>query len=215
MRIVDLSLPICEEVTPVPGHPNTRREPIMTPGHPHLANTLLTHSLHVGTHVDAPKHFYPDGLSIDKVDLNRLIGKTYFLDVHTFVNPGQAITLSDLQRAGLPDAAAVRGNRILVFANWCARNWNRGPLYGGQPYLHADLAIWLVDAGLAAFAADFPVDGGPPWPNHLALLGAGIPLIENLINLDLIDRMVVTLWALPLKMKDDNGGPARVIAVLD
>ena len=215
MQIVDLSIPVCEEVTPVPGHPSTRREPIDTPGYPHLKNTLLIHSLHVGTHIDAPRHFFPDGLSIDEVDLYRLIGKTYFLDVHGFVRPGEPITLSDLRKAGLPDAEEIHNNRILVFADWCGRNWNRDSLYDGQPYLHPDVASWLVDAGLAAFAADFPVDSGPPWPNHLTLLDAGIPLIENLINLDQIDRAVVTLWALPLKMKDDNGGPARVIAVLD
>lgn len=215
MRLIDLTIPVCEELTPVPGHPHTRREPIITSGYDFIANTLLIHSLHSGTHVDAPKHFYPDGLAIDRVDLNRLVGKTFLVDVHDFVRPGSAITVDDLKRGGLPDAEQIKDNRILIYANWCAHRWNNGPLYRGQPYLHTTTAKWLVNAGLAALASDFPIDNGPPYQNHQIMLGAGILLIENLINIEQINQTVFTLLALPLKIKDDNGGPARVVALAD
>ena len=48
---------------------------------------MCTHS---GTHIDAPKHFFKYGKSIDKIDLNYFITKAAVLDL-TFIQEGQKI----------------------------------------------------------------------------------------------------------------------------
>ena len=73
----------------------------------------------------------------------------------------------------------------------------------------------MVEVGIVALAMDFSVDGAYPYPCHQILLGAGIPLIENLINLDQINRSEFTLMAFPLKIDGGDGAPARVLAAIE
>ena len=69
-------------------------------------------------------------------------------------------------------------------------------------------------------SVDFPIDKHPPTPQstihdfpvHRHLLGRGIPLIENLINLDQLVGKEFELWALPIKLKDGDGAAARAVA---
>jgi kynurenine formamidase len=48
---------------------------------------------------------------------------------------------------------------------------------------------------------------------HEILLGGGITIIEGLCNLDQIKAEFVTLIALPIKYKNGDGAPARVVAI--
>ena len=69
-------------------------------------------------------------------------------------------------------------------------------------------------------AVDFPIDKHPPTPQstindfpvHRLLLGRGIPLIENLINLDQLTGLDFELWALPLKLLGGDGAATRAVA---
>ena len=49
--------------------------------------------------------------------------------------------------------------------------------------------------------------------NHLVLFRAGIPLIENLANLNRVSRPRVKVYALPVPVRGLDAFPLRVIAV--
>ena len=49
--------------------------------------------------------------------------------------------------------------------------------------------------------------------NHLVLFRAGIPVIENLANLDRVSRPRVKVYALPVPARGLDAFPLRVIAV--
>jgi kynurenine formamidase len=49
--------------------------------------------------------------------------------------------------------------------------------------------------------------------NHLLLFRAGIPVIENLTNLDQLTQKRVRVYALPVPAKGLDAFPLRVIAV--
>jgi kynurenine formamidase len=52
-------------------------------------------------------------------------------------------------------------------------------------------------------------------PEHLALLSKNVPVVEGLTNLEpLLGEPRVQIVALPLKLKDGNGAPARVVALV-
>jgi kynurenine formamidase len=51
--------------------------------------------------------------------------------------------------------------------------------------------------------------------NHLTLFRAGIPLVENLANLDQVSGRRVTVYALPVPVKGLDSFPLRVIALVD
>jgi hypothetical protein len=48
-----------------------------------------------------------------------------------------------------------------------------------------------------------------------SMMGRGVPIIENLVNLDQIGQPRSTFFGLPLRIKVATGSPIRAVAVLD
>src|SRR6185437_5022892 len=59
----------------------------------------ITMSNHVGTHVDAPRHFIPDGSSITEIPLEVLNGRVRVVEIH---NP-EKIDVPELQELVVVD----------------------------------------------------------------------------------------------------------------
>ena len=220
MRLIDLTIPWGPEVEPVPGHPHIYYVPI----HHHelhgLSTGFATFSIHTGTHIDAPYHFIPGGLTIDRVPLEWLCGPAVLVDLRMHARPGQPFTVEALRRA-VGDPAQLRDRRAVLWSGWAEEHWRDPRFYRDNPYLATDAAEWLVECGVRALAVDFAVDGGPPkppgqarYPVHLVTLGANVCLIENLINLHAIPVREFTLLAMPVPVVGGNGGPARVAALV-
>ena len=115
MRIIDLSLPIEEGMMTFPTH-----------WHPVVEVTILgRHGIegretrkivlgtHIGTHADAPRHFVPNGRTIDDVPLEILVGPAVVLDF-TSCAPLKEIDVIDLKRE-LRDRAP---ERIILRTGW-------------------------------------------------------------------------------------------------
>jgi kynurenine formamidase len=47
------------------------------------------------------------------------------------------------------------------------------------------------------------------------MMGRGVPIIENLVNLDQVDQPRFTFIGLPLRIKGATGSLIRAVAVLD
>ena len=58
-----------------------------------------------------------------------------------------------------------------------------------------------------------PVDAAN-LPNHRALLGAGMVIVENLVDIVDILEQTFSFCALPLKFAQADGAPVRAVAVL-
>ena len=212
MKIIDLSIPLSKEVTPPQGHPYVEVTSLRNHATDSVAVSVITFSLHTGTHVDAPYHFIPGATKIDQLDLSKLIGPAIVIDIRKQAVSQQPITVDDLYVGGWPQN--VRGKIIVLFSGWAEQNWNKQNYYTENPYLSEDAANFIAGSGILALAVDFPVDGCSSFPVHRIVLGAGIPQIENLINLDKLPRDFI-LAAIPLKIHNAEAGPARVVAFID
>jgi len=206
MEIVDLSLHLYEGMPRFPGkwHTDVRIENTGS----YEKNQCLVHKIklctHSGTHIDAPKHFFKKGLSIDRIDLKCFITQAHLLDL-TFVKPGQSVKEDNLRTFNLEKAEAV-----ILNTGWY-KQWFTGNYYSNFPEFTGEAALYLKEfQNIRAIATDIPFN----IEVHKILLGAGKILIENIINLDQIKwENPVELIALPLKIKDGDAAPARVIAV--
>lgn len=214
-RLVDLSMTWGRKVQPLEGHPQIAFEPITTHEKDKRSNTKVTFSIHTGTHIDSPYHFFPNGKTIEQLPLETFIGTAILVDLRGVAKPGHEITLNELKEEGELTKDNVEGKRIVLWGDWAEHRWNTPDLYKNNPYLSEEAAEWLRDSGIAALALDFAVDGAAPYPNHPILLGAEIPLIENLVNLNQIKSREFTLIAFPLSIEGGDGSPARVIAKID
>ena len=212
-ELFDLTMPFSEKTIPVPGHPCPRFEPLTTLEDDGVRNTMMTISIHTGTHIDAPSHFVPDGASIDEIPIDRFRRPGVRLDLRDLAEPGEQITLGHLKQAGY-DPTEARDSILMLASGWSDKTWQTEQLYGTNPFLAQDAAEALADAAPSALGLDFAVDDTKPWPNHTILLGAGVLLIENLMRLPELPRDGFEVMAFPLKLVGENGGPTRVVAEL-
>ena len=217
MKIIDLSLHIEEGMMTFPTH-----------WHPVVEVTILgRHGIegretrkivlgtHIGTHADAPRHFIPNGRTIDEVPLDILVGPA------TVVNfsPCRALQVIDV-----PDLKAKLGNkvpaRLILRTDW-SEYFGQMAFYNEYPFFSEAAATWMVENGVRLIAMDTPSPDNPAHsrgtakdsPNHKVLLGAGVVLVEYVCNLKSVTASEVELVVLPLKLKGCDGSPVRCVAI--
>ena len=219
-ELIDLTLTLgSDRVAPVPGLIGVCTEPLHTHESHARSNTKLTLATHIGTHVDAPYHFDPGGTTVENMPLNRYVGPALLLDLRAVAKGLTPLSVSDIQNSG-GTSEAVKDKIVVLFTGWAAAESGGDRFYSQGPYLSNEGAAYLADNGVNAVSVDFPIDKHPATPQstiqdfpvHRLLLGRGIPLIENLINLDQLVGREFELWALPIKLKDGDGAAARAVA---
>ncbi|MSR79574.1 MAG: cyclase family protein [Gemmataceae bacterium] len=212
MNIVDLSYCVDETIPAYPGDTpyavnvamiatGPGKDPIL----PNLSQIRL--GLHVGTHGDAPFHFWPSGNTIDKVDLHRGLGAACKI-ILDHIKPGQAILVEHLKEF---EAMITQNPRILFWTGW-DKNFRNPNYFTHHPYIHSDTAKYLLTLGVITVGMDFPSVDYPPHDTHFVLLGANIFILENLTGLEQLPTDGFSLAALPLKLRGRDGSPVRAVA---
>ena len=208
-RIVDLSLDITDRAPTFWPDPKTAVIPHLGIANLKYNITQLVMSTHLGTHLDAPFHFFDDGRTVDEVDPGRGIGPAWVLDF-SGKRPKEDITRGDLLAH---DRKLARGARIVVRTGW-DRVYPEERYFTDYPGFPPDACVLLAERGIACLALDTPSVYGPDYVAvHHTLLGAGILIVEGLAHLERLMNERVFLAALPLRIKGRDGSPCRVIAV--
>lgn len=210
-RIIDLTYPLSPDTVMYPGLPGPEFEPFFSVDGNGASVTRVSFVTHAGTHIDAPSHVFSGGQTVDNLPLERLIGDAAVVDLSRRGDPS-VISLADLQ---VHDQEICAGD-ILLLITGIFREYGRPAYNDACPALDADAAEWLVGKGIAAYATDatsIERPGTTGNPMHHILLGSGIPIIENLANLEALCSARVRLIALPLKLASGDGGPCRVVAL--
>jgi kynurenine formamidase len=177
------------------------------------------------THLDAPKHFFKDGLANHEVPLEQLIGEAVVIDM-TNKQPGDLITAQDLEKSGVE---VKSGDIVIIRTGWTDQAFGTKKFWSDQIGLSLDAGDWLVEKGIKALVTDFYTDPQPVKAcetcgalhkierakirNHHKFLSRGILLIDFVTNLKAIKYNRVLLICLPIKLKGTDGAPARVIAI--
>lgn len=175
-----------------------------------------THSIllgsHTGTHVDAPLHFYDHENGIDQLDLQKVCGDVSVINF-THIREGQCVKLEDVTKIEV-------GKRMIFRFDWF-KKWKTEEYYKRFPYFTMESAQYLVEKGMQLLALDTPSpDNGSAIMSkndsliHKFLLKNKVTIIEYLNNTDQLKQGIqYQLFALPIKLSDCDGAPARVIAV--
>lgn len=206
MGFIDISLPLQGDLPVWPGDPKILLKWLSRIDHGSMANvTELEMSVHSGTHIDAPFHFNQNGTTIDKIDLNVLIGSVTVVDVpHNILT----ITSEYLKSLELPECERI------LFKTKNTLLWERKEKRFYPNYVGIDPsgAQWLVDKNIKLVGIDYlsisPFDCTVE--PHKLLLGAGIVVLEG-INLSNAASGNYKLICLPLNLQGREGSPARVI----
>lgn len=216
MKIHDLSITIDENCMAcgTPWHVHVKLE--------HLGKInevgRNTHSIflgsHTGTHMDAPLHFYDGRKGIDAANLESICGPCKVVDM-SFVKAGAEITIEDIKNLEICE-------RMLFRFGWY-KHWQKDDFYKCFPFFSVEAAEYLISKGLRVIALDTPSpDNGnaigekDDSPVHKLFLKNDVTIIEYLTETDALEAgKVYNLFALPLKIRDCDGAPARVIMTED
>lgn len=217
MPLIDMSAGIADGMVrhPAPHLPEVSVQPAATHETHKRSVQKVTFGTHVSTHLDAPFHALPDGATIDRIDLEVFIGEARMVMVEG-VGRDKPIAPADLE----PHADILKGNRrVILRTGWAEQTWGTREYFTQGPYLTREAARFLADCGLWLLGMDFPnIDApeetraGIPAPNHQIMLGTGMVLLENLLNLDKIPDAPFRLMAQPLALKGGDGCPCRAVA---
>jgi kynurenine formamidase len=162
-----------------------------------------------GTYLDSPFHRFPDGKDLAALDLAALAD----LDCVVVRAAGRS------ERAITPDVFEglnLRGKAVLVHTGW-DRHWRSDHYFEGHPFLTADTAQLLVDAGatlvgIDSYNIDDTADGRRPV--HTSLLGAEIPIVEHLCGLQHLPDQGCRFFAVPVKVAGFGTFPVRAFAIV-
>lgn len=205
-RIVDLSQPLGDGTPVFPGD-GPVRVTVLEQGSVNLSR--IDFSVHTGTHMDAPFHFFSGAESIDRVPLDRCMGPARLLDLRG-IAAGAEIRREHL--ATHPDAP-LGAHAVILHTGW-SKQWGGPRYFSGHPCLAADAAQFLVDCAVQLVGVDMPSVDRAPYPAHQILLRAGVPIVENLTNLDAIGADLFRILVLPLKLAGRDGSPVRAVAIV-
>lgn len=170
--------------------------------------TMLTH---VGTHIESPYHHRKDGADISRIPLQTLVGEAEILNF-TDKKPNETIELDEVGRRG----AGIRRGDIVIIHTGRDKFYHDPKKAHERPFPTNEAVRWLIKRGMKCIGIDctgIEVKGSDTQPNHEALFAAGIPLIENIANLDKLTRSRVLLFALPLPIIGLESCPIRLIAI--
>lgn len=176
------------------------------------ATTLHLYS-HSGTHMDAPAHFEVNDRTIDTLPIERFISEAWVVNLQ-HIKPKEEIRIEHL------DSVAGRfkkGQSILLHTGW-SKKLGTDDYRNALPRISRELALWLGEIGVNILGVEPPSVADvnnleEVTEIHNILMENDIIIIEGLTNLDAISQTKVSLIALPLKVENGDGAPARVIAV--
>ena len=209
MKIFDISIPVNSELPVWPGDPKIvlKRYQAISEGHA-SNNSKLSCSVHSGTHVDAPSHFIEDGITVDQLPLDVLIGPAFVAD---FPN-ADAVTPDSLKALDLPKETTRLLIKTRNSALWSDPHHQFAPDFVA---ITPDAANWVVNRGIRLIGIDYLSiqrykDLEPL--THETLLEAGIVIVEGLC-LQNIQAGIYTLICLPIKLAGSEGAPARSVLI--
>jgi arylformamidase len=205
MKIIDVTVPIRSGMIVYEGDPPVQRTLAQSIAGGAICNvSRLACGVHTGTHIDAPVHFIEGAAGIEATPLDALIGDACVVDATGITADIDAVTLS---RLAIP-ADATR----LLFKTPNSRLWERDAFSPDFFGLAEDAARELVRRGVRLVGIDYLsiAPKADPAPTHIALLSAGVVIVEGL-DLRAVTPGAYRLVCLPLLLEGSDGAPARAL----
>jgi kynurenine formamidase len=179
-------------------------------------HSMITLSEHTGTHIDAPKHFIPGGLSVDELPLKTVMGRGVTISA-LGLKERDALPLQAVKDFEAEQGAIKEGDIVMFRFGWDAKyrlQPESAPYLKDWPGLSSEGAEYLAARKVKAVGCDtlaLDAFGAGTNPCHRILLGKGIPIIENIRNLEKLPAFSYCI-GLPNKFKNGSGSPIRLVA---
>ena len=205
MPWIDISVPLRNGMVAWPGDAPFERTSALeiAKGDPCNLSQIST-TAHIGTHMDAPRHYLRDAPGMETMPIAASIGRARVIEIH---DP-EVIRTSELEPHHL-----AKGERVLFKTRNSGRCWTADHFQKNYIYIAPETARYLAQCGVQTVGVDYLSVGGfesGGAETHRILLEAGIWIIEGLM-LEHVDPGEYELVCLPLKIVGGDGAPARAV----
>jgi kynurenine formamidase len=230
VRKVDLTYPFNQAMPYWPGRLQEAFSHTVEEVRPQVWGGCFTMSEHMGTHVDAPRHFVAEGRTTAQLRVDEVVSLGVVIDISDKVEPAPdySLTTDDVldweRRYGQIPVTST----VLLHSGW-GRRWNDPEAYlnsDSEGILHfpgfsGDAARFLVQErgvttlGLDTLSADNMVrtlieDS----PVHRIVHEADGRIIENVARLDQLPARGFILVMASILIEGGTGAPARIFALV-
>lgn len=205
-HIVDLTRPLGPDTPVPPGDPAVVLDRVAEHSPDGYEVTRICLGSHSGTHIDAPRHFFPHGSFLSDYPPERFVARGVVLDVRF---PPSGVIDRDFLAGKLEGIVLQPGDFALLWTGYDPEG--AGETYE-EPVLASEAATLLLDLGVSLVGTDANGLDAEPYPVHRLLLGADVLLAEGLCNLELLGAGSVQCAFLPLFVTRTDGAPIRAIA---
>lgn len=154
-KIYDLSQPLNEDVPFWPYYPPFEVKYIKRKAEHGVNAQYIQTSNHMGTHLDAPRHFVTGGKTVDQVPLDWLYGEGVIVDLTDEMDD-----LAVYSPEMIEERVEVREGDILILHT----GWHRHAQFGDDPdeerYIHLhpgahpDMVEWLLEKEIKVWGVD-------------------------------------------------------------
>jgi len=202
---IDITFPLNSSLPKWPGSKGFKSIQIKSFENDGVNHTEISLDNHYGTHLDAPLHFIREGKSIEDLDLQKLIGKAYVVEIYDVKSIGAV----ELEMANIPLEA-----KKLLFKTDNQKLWksNKGVFEPDFTAVSAEGAQWLINRGIELVGIDYlsiqRYHDGPE--THLLLLRNEVIIVECL-KLEEVSTGWYDLICLPILIAGAEGAAARVL----
>lgn len=228
-RIVDLTYSFNEKT---PYWPGDRYQPfqlrtIATLEDDGVLSKAIALPEHLGTHLDAPNHFEPHPISLEKIALKDLVGPGVVIDLSLKAEQDADawLTREDIAAWEAEHGPVPLGAIVFLHTGW-GRFWNHYERYKNQdlagtlhfPGYSPEAAAYLIqDRQAKGLGIDtLSIDRGisKDFAVHHVVNKAGRYGLENVAQLDQLPATGFSVVVAPMKIEDGSGGPTRILAFL-
>jgi kynurenine formamidase len=226
-RVVDLTHPLTTGFPTFGGEMQLELETVSTFAEDgYLSNRWRIHE-HTGTHLDAPLHFAPEGLSVAEIAAESLIVPAIVVDIREKAqhDADARLTAADLRAFEAAHGLIPAGSAVLMDSGWDVRTADPATFRNADelgvmhfPGFHEDAAAMLLaDRHVVGIGVDtLSLDYGPSieFPVHRAWLPSNRWGLECLANLGQLPPVGATLFVGAPAVVGGTGAPSRVLALV-
>lgn len=214
MKIIDLSMDISAGMIVFPGDPGVTLDLINHFSKDLCQVTELCFGSHTGTHVDAPRHFLPEGSTIVDLPLASFVGEAICLKPEISSGLGQdhpVMNLSEEQKS------LIRENDRILFSTGWDKYAGTSAYFQGYPVFSESLTGFLLKKRPILIGADLPTleNQGDPFWMHREMFAGNTVFAEGLINLTQLEGKRFFFSAAPLKLAQGDGSPVRAYGIVE
>ncbi|HEX2729278.1 MAG TPA: cyclase family protein [Rubrobacteraceae bacterium] len=203
---IDVSVTLRSGMFHWPDNPPVRIERMLDIERVDVANvSKIAMGSHTGTHMDAPLHFIRDGKGLEEMPFGATMGGVRVIEIQ---DP-ESIKPDELRPHDIR-----KDERVLFKTRNSVRGWAADDAFDEDfVFISQEAARYLAEREVQTVGVDYLSVGGfheDGKETHVALLGAGIWVIEGL-DLSEIEPGEYEFVCLPIKVERSDGAPARAI----